>query len=69
MADNARISGSQFAMTMENFSQAMDWIADSLAGEKVEQHEIYIMQLLVEETFLRLAKHSNNQADFCVNLS
>ena len=69
MADNARISGSQLVMTLENFSQAMDWIADSLAGEKVEQHEIYIMQLLVEETFLRLAKHSNKQEDFCVNLS
>ena len=30
MAYNARISGSQFAMTLKNFSQAMDWIADSL---------------------------------------
>ena len=69
MADNARISDNSFVITWENFSQAMDWIAEKLVSEKAEPHEIYVMQLLVEETFQRFAKHDKNLQDFSLIMS
>ena len=69
MADNARISDNSFVITWENFSQAMDWIAEKLVREKAEPHEIYVMQLLVEETFQRFAKHDKNPQDFSLIMS
>ena len=47
----------------------MDWIAEKLVSEKAEPHEIYVMQLLVEETFQRFAKHDKNLQDFSLIMS
>ena len=69
MADYTRITDRSFVITWKNFSQAMDWIADSLSQEKAEQHEIYLMQLLVEETFQRLAQQDKKEEDFSLTLS
>lgn len=56
-------------MTRENFSAGMDWIADCLSKEDANAHEVYVMQLLVEEFFQRMAKRAENPADFSMRLS
>ena len=56
-------------MTLETFSQAMDWIEECLSGEKAKPREIYVMQLLAEEIFQRCVKHAEDSAAFSMSLS
>ena len=69
MADYNRITDKKFVMTLETFSQAMDWIEECLSGEKVKPREIYVMQLLAEEIFQRCVKHAEDSATFSMSLS
>ena len=69
MADYNRITDKHFVMSLETFSQAMDWIAECLSGEKAKPREIYVMQLLAEEIFQRCVKHAEDSAAFSMRLS
>ena len=69
MADYNRITDKKFVMTLETFSQAMDWIEECLSGEKAKPREIYVMQLLAEEIFQRCVKHAEDSAAFSMSLS
>ena len=69
MADYNRITDKHFVMSLETFSQAMDWIEECLSGEKAKPREIYVMQLLAEEIFQRCVKHAEDSAAFSMSLS
>ena len=57
-----------FAISLENYSEAMIRLEKALAEFDLNQHETTLAQLLVEENFIRLRKFSSKPEDFSAHI-
>ena len=56
-------------ISREGYSEAMDWLEETLTEMKVPQKELLRAELLVEENFLRLAPTSGNKDGFTAKIT